>query len=63
MRSVTCVTSRERMSFLPKPSFFHLTENGNSSNFFGTSLPFVSTAGRGAVSSEAAPAYFEGLQP
>jgi len=51
------------MSFPPKHRFFHLTENGNSSNLFGTSLPFVSTAGRGAVSSEAAPAYFEGLLP
>lgn len=51
----------ERLKNSARFQFLNLTGNDNFTNFFCTSLPFVSTAGRGAVSSEAAPAYFRGL--
>jgi len=49
------------MSYFPKHRFLNLPRDSNASIFALKSLPFVSTAGRGEVSSETAPAYFKGL--
>ena len=51
----------ERLKNPPGFRFLNLTRDSSSSSFFSTSLPFVSTAGRGAVSPETAPAFFRGI--